>query len=341
MTHFLDRYAGTFIIAEAGVNHDGQLSVALELVERAAQAGADAVKFQTFRTAEMTTGATPKARYQLESTDSAESYFEMGRRLELDRDAHLAIREQCRDVGIEFLSTAFDDPSIALLEELDVPVHKIPSGEITNLPYLRRIGSLGKPILMSTGMADIEEVAAAVDVLKKSGANLGEIVLLHCTTEYPAPAEETNLRAMSAMRDRFGTEVGYSDHTLGIEVSVAAVAMGARVIEKHLTLDRSRRGPDHAASLEPDQFGAMTRAIRLVESALGDGVKRPSPSELRNRDIARRSIVARRAIRAGETMTEANLTTKRPGTGLSPMRWDDVVGHDADRDYEADEMIEL
>lgn len=328
------------VIAEAGVNHDGSRDVALELVDAAADSGADIVKFQTFDTAAMMTSATPKAAYQTAHTDQNESYVDMGKRLELAPDAFADIASRCADRGIEFLSTAFDDGSLNLLLRIGLKRAKVPSGEVTNLPYLRRVASLGLPVIMSTGMATLDEVGAALDVLLDGGLDRSSVTLLHCTTEYPAPLDEVNLRAMITLRDTFGTFVGYSDHTEGIVVPVAAVAMGACVIEKHITLDRSLAGPDHAASLEPDSFGQMVQAIRDLETALGDADKAPTDSEVRNRDVARRSIVALRSIDAGEALTAENLTTKRPGTGLSPMLWDEVLGTRAKRNYDADELIE-
>jgi len=328
------------VVAEAGVNHNGSLALALELVDAAAEANADAVKFQTFRTAEMMSRATPKAAYQLQGTSEEESYFDMGRRLELDEAAHTALAQRAREHGVTFLSTAFDRPSIELLERLGVPMHKIPSGEVTNLPHLRAIAALGKPVLLSTGMADLAEVEAAVAALVDAGLPRDRITLLHCTTEYPAPFADLNLRAIVTMRAAFDLPVGYSDHSEGILAPAVAVALGATVIEKHLTLDRGMEGPDHAASLEPDAFGEMVRAIRQVEAALGDGDKRPAASEMPNIAIARRSIVAARPIRAGEVFSQENLAAKRPGTGVSPMRWDEIVGQEATRDYDTDEMIE-
>lgn len=330
----------TFVIAEAGVNHEGRLDLALALVDAAADAAADAVKFQTFKTAEMMARSTPKAAYQLETTSSEETYFEMGLRLELSEADHLAIIERCAERGIEFLSTPFDAGSVELLERLGMRVFKVPSGEITNLPLMRQIGALGKPVILSTGMSDLDDIAAALDVLTAAGAPREQITLLHCTTEYPAPLADVNLRAMCAMRDAFGLPVGYSDHTQGITVPIAAVALGATMIEKHLTLDKTMVGPDHAASLEPDEFAEMVAAIRDVELALGDGVKRPAPSEIPNAAIARKSVVAAREIAAGEVFSAENVTAKRPGTGMSPMRWDELIGKPALRAYAADEQID-
>jgi N,N'-diacetyllegionaminate synthase len=328
------------VIAEAGVNHNGDLGRARDLVAMAAEAGADVVKFQTFVTARSITRAAPKADYQVATTGAAESQYDMVRRLELSRADHEVLVADCRRLGIEFLSTAFDADSFDLLVELGIRRVKVASGELTNLPLLRRFGAAGLPMLVSTGMADLDEVAAALDAIEAAGTPHARVTLLHCTTEYPAPFDEVNLRAMETLADRFGTEVGYSDHTTGIAIPIAAVALGATVVEKHVTLDRSLPGPDHRASLEPAELAAMVEAIRAVEVALGDGVKAPSPSELRNRAIARKSLVAARAIRAGEAFGPDNLDTKRPGTGLSPMRWDEIVGRRATRDYAPDEMIE-
>jgi N-acetylneuraminate synthase len=328
------------VIAEAGVNHGGDLGRARELVAMAAEAGADVVKFQTFVTGRSITRGAPKAAYQVATTGGEESQYEMVRRLELSRADHEVLVEDCRRLGIEFLSTAFDAESFDLLVELGIRRVKVASGELTNLPLLRRFAAAGLPMLVSTGMADLDEVAAALDAIEAAGTSRERVALLHCTTEYPAPFDEVNLRAMRTLADRFGTAVGYSDHTTGIAIPTAAVALGATVVEKHVTLDRSLPGPDHRASLEPAELSAMIAAIRAVEAALGDGVKAPTPSELRNRAIARKSLVAARPIRAGETFGPDNLDAKRPGTGLSPMRWDEIVGRRATRDYAPDEMIE-
>lgn len=329
------------IIAEAGVNHNGDPDLALRLVDAAADAGADRVKFQTFDAARLVSAQACKADYQLRTTDAAESQLAMLKRLELSRATHEALIRRCRERSIGFLSTAFDPGSLDLLVELGIDSLKIPSGEITNLPALRRIGALRKPVLLSTGMATLGEVETAIDVLERAGTPRSHITVLHCTTEYPTPMAEVNLRAMCAMREAFGVAVGYSDHTAGIEVAVAAVALGATVIEKHFTLDRNLPGPDHKASLEPDELGAMVEAIRNIETALGDGIKRPGPSERRNQAVARKSLVAARPIRAGEEFGADNLAVKRPGDGISPMRWDEVIGRHARRDFAADELIEL
>jgi N,N'-diacetyllegionaminate synthase len=328
------------VIAEAGVNHGGDLGAARELVAMAAAAGADVVKFQTFVTSQSITTTAPKADYQVATTGTAESQYDMVRRLELSRSDHEVLVEDCRRLGIEFLSTAFDPESFELLLELGIRRVKVASGELTNLPLLRRFAAAGLPMLVSTGMADIDEIAAAIAAIEAAGTPRGQVTLLHCTTEYPAPFDEVNLRAMASLAQRFETAVGYSDHTLGIAIPIAAVALGAGVIEKHVTLDRTMPGPDQRASLEPSELRAMIAGIRSVEAALGDGVKRPTASELRNRPIARKSLVAARAIRAGEPFGPDNLATKRPGTGLSPMLWDEVVGRRATRDYAPDEMID-
>ncbi|KAA6183935.1 N-acetylneuraminate synthase [Thiohalocapsa marina] len=331
----------TLIIAEAGVNHNGQMDLASELISQAAKAGAQLVKFQTFRTELCLARHAPKARYQVDSTVSDESQYEMVKKLELSDNDHEYLVKECEKVGIGFFSTGFDIPSLDYLASLGAERFKIPSGEITNLPYLRHVGAFGKPVILSTGMATLGEIEAALDALETAGTPRARITVLHCNTEYPTPMPDVNLRAMCSIREAFKVAVGYSDHTPGIEVPIAAVALGATVIEKHLTLDRNLPGPDHKASLEPDEFTAMVRAIRNIEQALGDGIKRLSPSEAKNKPIARKSLVAAKPIRAGEPFTPENVTAKRPGTGLSPMRWDEVMGRVAGRDYTLDELIEL
>jgi N,N'-diacetyllegionaminate synthase len=331
----------TLIIAEAGVNHNGDLQLARQLIDVAAASGADVVKFQTFTAARLATRAAPKADYQSQSTGNGESQFEMLRSLELSVEMHRQLIAHCRTRNIRFLSTGFDIESVDLLVSLGQEQLKIPSGEITNLPYLRHIGSLKKAVILSTGMATLGEVEAAIEALERAGTPRTHITVLHCTTEYPAPMAEVNLRAMQSMQAAFGVRVGYSDHTPGIEVAIAAVAMGATLIEKHFTLDRNLPGPDHQASLEPAELGAMVAAIRNIELALGDGIKRVTPSEARNISVARKSLVARRPIRAGELFNAENITAKRPGTGLSPMRWDEIMGRCAPRDFAIDELIEL
>lgn len=329
-----------FVIAEAGVNHNGSLDTAKRMIDAAAQAGADAVKFQTFKADSLVRRDARKAAYQEENArDKQESQYDMLKHLELTEQMHHELMDYCKEKEILFLSTPFDTDSLKMLVERGITILKVPSGEVTNYPYLREIGRTGKPVIMSTGMCDLEEVKAAVSLLQENGS--GEITLLHCNTEYPTPMEDVNLRAMCTLRDELHLPVGYSDHTKGIEVPVAAVAMGAVVIEKHFTLDRNMDGPDHKASLEPEELKAMVRAIRNIETALGEGMKKPSPSELKNRDVARKSIVAKRDIRKGELFTEENLTAKRPGSGISPMRWKDVVGRTADRDYGQDDMIDI
>ncbi|WP_319467460.1 N-acetylneuraminate synthase [uncultured Pseudodesulfovibrio sp.] len=330
-----------FIIAEAGVNHNGDEDMAFRLVDAAAEAGADAVKFQTFKAELLVTGDAGKAEYQKSSTAGDDSQINMLRGLELDGDMHHRLADYCKEKGILFLSTAFDLPSVDLLDSMGLDIFKIPSGEITNLLFLRKIGGLGKRVIMSTGMSMPDEIAAALEVLVKAGTPLERISVLHCNTEYPTPFEDVNLRAMNSIGRQFpGIRIGYSDHTLGIEVPIAAAALGASIIEKHFTLDKTLPGPDHKASLDPVELKAMVRAVRNIESALGSDVKQTSPSEMKNKAVARKSIVAAGPIRKGEVFTEENLTAKRPGTGISPMRWDDMLGRVAGRDYLADELID-
>ncbi|EMS85304.1 N-acetylneuraminate synthase [Leptospira noguchii] len=332
----------TLIIAEAGVNHNGDLELARKLIDVAANAGADIVKFQTFKSERLVTKSAKKADYQNTTTDNAaESQYEMLKKLELSKENHEKLIQHCKQTGIEFLSTAFDLQSLAFLEQLNLSRYKIPSGEITNLPYLQKIGSSGKPIILSTGMSTLGEIESALLVLETTGAKRDEITVLHCNTEYPTPYSDVNLSAMKSIADAFKIKVGYSDHTSGIEVSVAAVALGASVIEKHFTLDRSLPGPDHKASLEPNELKGMVRSIRNVELSLGDGIKKPSSSEFKNISIARKSIVAASSIKAGEIFTRENLTTKRPGDGISPMRLNEVIGLKAKRDFFEDELIDL
>lgn len=331
----------TLVIAEAGVNHNGDMELARRLIDVATMAGADLVKFQTFKADRLVSVHAPKAEYQTRTTDADESQHAMIRRLELDRGMHADLMAHCRARSIGFFSTAFDIESLELLAELGQDRFKVPSGEITNLPYLRHMGRYGKPVILSTGMSNLEEIGAAIGALEQAGTPRERIAVLHCNTEYPTPMADVNLRAMLAIRDAFKVAVGYSDHTQGIEVPIAAVALGATVIEKHFTLDRNLPGPDHKASLEPDELKAMVTAIRNIELAIGDGVKRPSPSESKNIQIARKSIVAARAIRAGEAFAEHNLAVKRPGAGINPMRWDEILGRRAPRDFAPDELIEL
>lgn len=329
----------TLIIAEAGVNHNGNVLLAHKMIDAAHKAGADIIKFQTGKPELVISKFAEKAEYQKHTTGINESQLEMCKKISLQYEDHISLKQHCEAVGIQFLSTPFDLESINFLEELGCTMWKIPSGEITNLPYLMKIAETHKPIILSTGMSTLEEISDAISVLDLHGA--GEITLLHCTTEYPAPIEDVNLRAMETMRHKFGLKVGYSDHTQGIEIPVAAVAMGACVIEKHFTLDRNMEGPDHKASLEPNELAAMVKAIRNVEKALGDGRKNPSKSEIKNIPIARKSIVAKKKIIKGETFTEENITTKRPGCGISPMRWNEILGTKAIRDFDEDELIEI
>lgn len=332
----------TLIIAEAGVNHNGDIGLAKKLIAAAAAAGADLVKFQTFSAKNLVSSSAQKAEYQKKTTESSESQLEMIQKLELSREDHAVLIQECSAHGIGFFSTAFDFQSFDLLMELGcLEQIKIPSGELTNLPLLRYMSRFGKPLLLSTGMANLGEIEAAIEAVEAAGTPRHLITVLHCTTEYPTPMEDVNLRAMVAMKKAFGVSTGYSDHTAGIEIPLAAAALGATVIEKHFTLDRNLPGPDHKASLEPHELKAMVEGIRNVERALGDGVKRPSPSELKNKPIARKSLVAIRPIRAGETLSAENMAAKRPGTGLSPMRWDEVIGRTAIKDFAVDELITL
>lgn len=326
-----------FIIAEAGDNHNGNFDLALQLVDQAVAAGADCVKFQTFVTENVISKFAEKADYQKENTGAEESQYEMVKKLELSFDQFREIQSYCEKKGILFLSTPFDLDSIDFLDEIKIPFWKIPSGEITNLPYLEKIAKTGRDIILSTGMSTMEEIEKAISILKENGA--GKITLLHCNTEYPTPFVDVNLKAMKAISEKFGLPVGYSDHTVGIEVPIAATAMGAAVIEKHFTLDKNMEGPDHKASLEPAELKQMVSAIRNIEQALGNGVKQPSPSEKKNIDIARKSIVARREIKKGELLTEENLYIKRPGGGISPMRWYELIGKRAVKDFKEDELI--
>lgn len=330
----------TVIIAEAGVNHNGDLELAKKLIDTAAEAGADLVKFQTFNANKLVTHSAKKAKYQSQTTDSFESQQSMLSRLELSEVAHQQLIDHCALRNIGFFSTGFDIESVELLVKLGQRHFKIPSGEITNLPYLRHIGRLGRSVIISTGMATLGEIESAIEVLEQAGTPRSLLTVLHCTTEYPTPIAEVNLRAMQSIQAAFGVRVGYSDHTQGIEVAIAAVALGATIIEKHFTLDREMPGPDHKASLEPAELSSMVRAIRNIETALGDGIKRPTLSESRNKNVARKSLVANKNIKAGELFTIENLTAKRPGTGISPMRWDEFLGKKASRDFAADELID-
>ncbi len=329
-----------FIIAEAGVNHNGDIKLAFKLVDAAAEAGADAVKFQSFKASALVTKTAAKAEYQKELTGARESQLDMIKRLELSEDQQRELFTYCRSKGIQFLSSAFDQKSAEFLNMLGLEIFKIPSGEITNLPYLRTIGRFGKKVILSTGMSTLGEVETAIDILVQSGTKREHITLLHCTSEYPAPFDEVNLQAMLSLKNAFKLPVGYSDHTKGIEIPIAAAALGAQVIEKHFTLNRELPGPDHKASLEPDELQNMVTAIRHVQQALGNGVKCPSAAELKNREVVRKSIVAKQAIKKGEVFTVHNITVKRPGNGLTPLRWDETLGRIASRDFAEDELIE-
>jgi len=330
-----------FVIAELGVNHNGEESLALRLIDEAAAAGADAVKLQAFRADALVTADAPLAEYQRADASGAQSQRSMLKALELSPEIFVRLAAHASKRGVVFFATAFDFESISMLRSMEIPIWKIPSGEITNLPYLRQVGGCGRPIILSTGMANLAEIEAALTVLEAAGSGRENICMLHCTTEYPVPWQEVNLRAMLTLSAAFGTgAVGYSDHTIGLTMPIAAVALGARVLEKHFTLDRNMNGPDHKASLEPRELAEMVTAIRSVELALGDGIKRPTQSELRNMPIARRSIVAATAIKRGEVYRESNLAVKRPGTGMSPMLWDQLLGRRAVRDFRPDEPIE-
>lgn len=328
------------IIAEAGVNHNGDITLAKKLIDAAADAGVDYVKFQTFNSKKLVSKSAQKADYQKQNTnDEVESQLKMLQKLELSKNDHLILIDYCKAKNIKFLSTAFDLDSIDFLEELKIDLWKIPSGEITNLPYLRKLGGLGKPVIISTGMAEMSEIEDAINVVTSSGTDIKDITVLHCNTEYPTPMQDVNLAAMNTIKEVFKVPIGYSDHTLGIEIPIAAVALGATVIEKHFTLDNSMDGPDHKASLEPQELKKMVAAIRNIEQALGNGIKAPSPSEVKNKPIARKSIVANVDISKGEVFNENNITVKRPGTGISPMKWDEVIGTIATKNYKADELI--
>ena len=328
-----------FIIAEAGVNHNGSIKLAKKLIDVACKAGVDAVKFQTFKAENLVSKNAQKAEYQKQTTDSEESQFDMIKKLELDVETHKELISYCNSQNIMFLSTPFDHDSIELLNDLGLEIFKIPSGEITNLPYLRHIGKLNKKVILSTGMADIGEIEDALDILIGAGTKKKNITVLHANTMYPTPMEDVNLKAMVTIGNAFDVAYGYSDHTLGIEVDIAAVAMGACCIEKHFTLDKTMDGPDHKASLEPDELVAMVKAIRNIEVALGSSIKKPSKSEMSNMQIARKSIVASSNIKKGEILTEKNIAVKRPATGINPMHWDEVVGTIATKDYQEDELI--
>lgn len=329
----------TVIIAEAGVNHNGDINLAKQLIEVASKSGANYVKFQTFKTELVVSKYAQKAEYQKQTTEANESQFEMIKKLEFDKQTHLELLNCCKKNNIKFLSTAFDLESIDLLFELGIDFFKIPSGEITNYPYLKKIAGIGKPIVMSTGMANLSEIEQALDILLDNGLKRNAITILHCCTEYPTPIRDVNLSAMLTIKNAFKVNVGYSDHTLGIEIPIAAVALGATVIEKHFTLDRNMEGPDHKASLEPQELKAMVKAIRNIEKALGNGIKKPSSSEMPNIEVVRKSIVAKYDIKKDEILTKDNLVIKRPGSGISPMRWNEIVGTIAIKDYNEDDLI--
>ena len=332
----------TLIIAEAGVNHNGSLDLAKQLVDNAVDAGVDYIKFQTFKAEKLVTKSARQAEYQQRNIGSQEnSQFQMLKKLELSPEDHQILIDYCNKKGIKFFSTAFDFDSMDYLHSLKLDLWKIPSGEITNYPYLKKIASYHQPVILSTGMSTMEDIEACLKVLTDNGLTKDQITILHCNTEYPTPFEDVNLRAMQTIKERFGTQVGYSDHTRGIEVPIAAVSLGATVIEKHFTLDRNMPGPDHKASLEPDELKAMVSAIRNIEKALGSAEKKISDSERKNIAIARKSIVAATNIKKGEVLTEENITVKRPGTGISPMRWEEVLGTTAGRDFQEDELIVL
>lgn len=330
-----------FIIAEAGVNHNGSIELAKKLIDAAVEAGADAVKFQTFKAESIISKFAPKADYQKKNTEHNESLLDMLKKLELSYKDFKDLKKYCDNKGIMFLSTPFDLDSALFLKNIGLEIFKIPSGEITNYLLLREIGSYGKNVILSSGMADLGEIEDAIDVLVDFGTSRRNITVLHCNTEYPTPYKDVNLKAMITIKKAFNIKVGYSDHTHGIEIPIASVAMGAEIIEKHFTIDKKLEGPDHKASLEPEELKAMVDAIRNIEKAMGDGVKKPSKSELKNKDIVRKSIVAKKPIRKGEAFTEDNLTVKRPGTGTSPMKWNEVIGRKAGKYYDKEEIIDL
>ena len=326
-----------FIIAEAGVNHNGSIDNAIKLIDEASRCGVDAIKFQTFKAEKLVCKNAQKAEYQINNSEIEENQFEMLKKLELDMDIHRILIEHCRQKNIMFLSTPFDLDSIDELESLGMPIFKIPSGEITNYPYLKKVASLNKPIIISTGISTLGEIEEALDILYENNAE--DITVLHCNTEYPTLMEDVNLRAMKTIESAFKVKVGYSDHTNGIEISIAAVALGASIIEKHFTLDKNMIGPDHKSSLNPVELEQMVKSIRNIELALGDGVKKPSKSELKNKNVVRKSIVADRSIKKGDIILESDITVKRPANGISPMRWNEVIGSIATKNYEKDEFI--
>lgn len=328
-----------FIIAEAGVNHNGRVELAYKLVDKAVEAGVDAIKFQTFKAENLVTKFADKAAYQKEQTDNTESQLQMLKKLELSFSDFINLKRYCDKKDIIFLSTPFDIESIEFLDKLGLDIFKIPSGEITDLPYLRRIGCLKKKAILSTGMSTLAEISDAIKIIRENGTN--DLIVLHCNTEYPTPYEDVNLNAMNTIKNTFKVKVGYSDHTQGIEIPIAAVALGAEVIEKHFTLDKNMKGPDHKASLEPYELKEMVKCIRNIEKSFGNGIKEPSESEYKNINIVRKSIVANCFIKKGSILNEKNLSVKRPGNGISPMKWDEVIGKVANKDYEKDELIQI
>lgn len=332
----------TYIIAEAGVNHNGSIDIAEELILTAVRSGADAVKFQTFSAKKMCSQTSPKAEYQQNAENQKESQLQMLERYELDRNDHIHLLSIARHHQIQFISSPFDDDSIDLLDSLGLNLLKIPSGEITNLPYLEKIGALKKDVILSTGMADLDEINSAIRILEKSGMQKKQISILHCCSEYPADFENINLNAIKTMTKFFpGIKIGFSDHSEGTSASIAAVAIGACIIEKHFTLDQTMEGPDHRASLNPEELKGMIRAIRQIEKAMGNGIKKPTSAELLNKKVVRKSIVAMQNIKKGEKFSQSNLTTKRPGSGLSPMEWHKVIGKTAKTDFRPDDLISL
>lgn len=326
-----------FIIAEAGVNHNGDINLAKKLIDAASDAKVDAIKFQTFKTEKVISINAKKAEYQKNNTENNESQYEMIKKLELDSEEHKELIKYCKEKNILFLSTPFDNESIDLLNELGMNIFKIPSGEVNNLLYLEKVGKMKKKVIMSTGMATLGEIEEAIFILRENGTY--DISILHCNTEYPTPMEDVNLKAMQTIKDAFKVNVGYSDHTIGIEIPIAAVAMGASIIEKHITLDKNMKGPDHKSSLEPDELKEMVKSIRNIEKALGDGIKKVSESERKNKNISRKSIVANRNIEKGEVFTEENIAIKRPGNGISPMKWYEIIGTTARKNYNKDDLI--
>lgn len=329
----------TYIIAEIGVNHNGSIELAIEMIDKACECGVDCVKFQTFKSENLVSATAKKAEYQIKNTETEGTQLQMLKKLELTFSQFKELKTYCDKKGMQFLSTPFDFESLSFLNELDMPLWKVSSGEITNYPYLKKIAATKKDIVLSTGMSTIAEISQALEVLKSNGA--GKITLLHCTTEYPTPFSQVNLKAMETLRYTFNLPVGYSDHTMGIEIPVAAVAMGAVIIEKHFTLDNNMEGPDHKASLMPQPMKAMVESIRHIEAAMGDGIKKPTECEEKNMGIARKSIVAKAKISKGDILTEENITVKRPGNGISPMKWENVLGTAAVKDFAEDELIEI